>query len=417
MKILPLTWFRLSTLTPTPQAVAQDRTRLPLQVFPHPLRPSDPIHEPGIHIERFTIFTDTGEQGLTPTLLLSPRSAGDPSGPSETAPVPSTAADAITSSSSDDDDDDGDNSDVDTSIPTASRAPATHPHPRPRHPCVLFLHATGTDKESLLPEMIAFTRRGYVACAIDARYHGERDPWASLSGVPRAAAYNDALVRAWRGETAERPFLLDTTWDLLGIVDFLTEFRPDVDPGRIGVTGISLGGMHAWLLAALEPRIRAAAPRIGIQNFGWALEHQQYHARCASIPDVFEAAQADLDTKSESDESESDALTPRVVRAVWEKLLPGLLGPGGFDTPNSLPLIAPRALAVINAAEDARNPMPGLWEHVLGPTWRRYEALVGAARVAELFQVFFQEGVGHRPTPEMAAFAAQFLDQHLGLHA
>ncbi len=42
-------------------------------------------------------------------------------------------------------------------------------------------------------------------------------------------------VRAWR-DGLERPFLIDTVWDLLHLVDYLVT-RPDVDPGRIGITG------------------------------------------------------------------------------------------------------------------------------------------------------------------------------------
>ena len=41
--------------------------------------------------------------------------------------------------------------------------------------------------------------------------------------------------------------------------------RPDVDAARLGCTGVSLGGMHAWLLAALDPRVACAAPLIGVQ--------------------------------------------------------------------------------------------------------------------------------------------------------
>ena len=41
--------------------------------------------------------------------------------------------------------------------------------------------------------------------------------------------------------------------------------RPDVDAARLGCTGVSLGGMHAWLLAALDPRVACAAPFIGVQ--------------------------------------------------------------------------------------------------------------------------------------------------------
>ena len=69
--------------------------------------------------------------------------------------------------------------------------------------------------------------------------------------------------RAWRG-SGEHPFLLDNVYDLQRLLDYL-EARPDVDPRRMGVTGVSLGGMHAWLLAALDERLAAAAPMIGVQ--------------------------------------------------------------------------------------------------------------------------------------------------------
>ncbi len=48
------------------------------------------------------------------------------------------------------------------------------------------------------------------------------------------------------------------------LLDYL-ETRPDVDAARIGVTGVSLGGMHSWLLAAVDHRAAAAAPMIGVQ--------------------------------------------------------------------------------------------------------------------------------------------------------
>eukprot|EP00438_Fugacium_kawagutii_P004012 Skav222472 [mRNA] locus=scaffold242:37632:46709:+ [translate_table: standard] len=40
---------------------------------------------------------------------------------------------------------------------------------------------------------------------------------------------------------------------------------------RIGATGVSLGGMASWLLAAADPRVYASAPAIGVQSFHHAL--------------------------------------------------------------------------------------------------------------------------------------------------
>ena len=48
------------------------------------------------------------------------------------------------------------------------------------------------------------------------------------------------------------------------LLDYL-KTRPDVDAARVGVTGVSLGGMHLWLLAAVDHRVAAAAPMIGVQ--------------------------------------------------------------------------------------------------------------------------------------------------------
>lgn len=53
-------------------------------------------------------------------------------------------------------------------------------------------------------------------------------------------------------------------WDLTILLDYL-ETRPDVDSSRIGMTGISLGGMHSWLTMALDDRVAVAAPMIGVQ--------------------------------------------------------------------------------------------------------------------------------------------------------
>ena len=53
-----------------------------------------------------------------------------------------------------------------------------------------------------------------------------------------------------------------------------------------------------------------------MQSFGWAVAHDAFHARVGSIPAVFAAAAVDMGRSS---------VTAEVVRAVWDKLLPGLL--------------------------------------------------------------------------------------------
>jgi hypothetical protein len=104
-----------------------------------------------------------------------------------------------------------------------------------RRPAVVLVHASYSSKEVLLPQMASYARRGYVAAALDNRYHGERDSASGLplagaqsgaspgggsggggsvvvaSGAGRGVAYQEAVVAAFRG-SGERPFLLDTAW-------------------------------------------------------------------------------------------------------------------------------------------------------------------------------------------------------------
>ena len=53
------------------------------------------------------------------------------------------------------------------------------------------------------------------------------------------------------------------TWNAIRALDYL-ETRPDVDRTRIGMTGRSGGGAYTWWVAALDDRIKVAAPTAGI---------------------------------------------------------------------------------------------------------------------------------------------------------
>ncbi|KOM28661.1 hypothetical protein LR48_Vigan561s005100 [Vigna angularis] len=90
-----------------------------------------------------------------------------------------------------------------------------------KRPAVVFLHDMNKNKEFFRPLLKAYASRGYIAVAVDACYHGERAMYTH--------AYRDVC-------------------DLMRLADYLTE-REDIDPSRIGITGISLGGIHAWFAA------------------------------------------------------------------------------------------------------------------------------------------------------------------------
>src|SRR5215510_2664875 len=104
-----------------------------------------------------------------------------------------------------------------------------------RRPVVVALHGTGGNKEGQLALLKELAGLGFIAVAIDGRYHGERTKAGKGS-----AEYSESILRAYR-TGREHPFLYDTVWDVLRLIDYL-ETREDVDAKRIGLIGFSKGG-------------------------------------------------------------------------------------------------------------------------------------------------------------------------------
>ncbi|KAF8099340.1 hypothetical protein N665_0245s0018 [Sinapis alba] len=256
-----------------------------------------------------------------------------------------------------------------------------------RRPAIVFMHGTNTNKEWLRPWLEAYASRGYVAIGLDSRYHGER--------AGSKTAYRDALISSWKnGDTM--PFIFDTVWDLIKLAEYLTQ-REDIDPKRIGITGISLGGMHAWFAAAADTRYSVAVPLIGVQGFRWAIENDEWEARVNSIKPLFEEARIDMG-KSEIDKE--------VVEKVWNRIAPGLASQ--FDSPNSLSVTAPRPLYILNGAKDPRCPLGGL----VVPLERAHKAYDETASPGN-FKFVAEEGVGHEVTSFMIKESSDWFDKFL----
>lgn len=213
-------------------------------------------------------------------------------------------------------------------------------------PAVVVLHGTGGNKEGesgLLKELSA---RGFVAIAIDGRYHGARIP----GGAHGTKEYNEAIFRAWQepdDKKREHPFYFDTVYDVWRTIDYLLS-RKDVDGKRIGLVGFSKGGIETWLAAATDERIKVAVPAIGVQSLRWSLENEQWQGRANTIHDAHaEVARA-------LGEPEINA---KVCRALWTRVVPGILDE--FDCPQMLTAIAPRPLLILNGEKDPNNPLGG----------------------------------------------------------
>src|SRR5438876_8990189 len=172
-----------------------------------------------------------------------------------------------------------------------------------RRPAVIVLHGTGDSKEGMLDLAGELAARGFVAVAIDGRYHGER----TKSG------YDEAILRAYK-TGKEHPFLYDTVWDVMRLIDYL-ETRDDVDPKRIGLIGFSKGGSETYLAAAADPRIAVAVPCIGVMSFRWAIEDNSWQARIETMQAAFDAAAQDSGVSKPGAD---------FVRIFYDRVAPGI---------------------------------------------------------------------------------------------
>lgn len=169
-------------------------------------------------------------------------------------------------------------------------------------------------------------------------------------------------------------------WDVSRLLDWLVT-RDDVDPARLGLIGFSKGGIEAWLCAAADPRLTATVSCLGLQSFGWALDHNAWQPRTDTIKAAFVAAASDTGVVSPG---------PRFARKFYDRIAPGLAD--RFDAPQMLPLIAPRAFLAINGDSDPLTPLAGV------------ENCASAARLAyagapDSFTLIVQTRTGHKITP------------------
>jgi len=137
------------------------------------------------------------------------------------------------------------------------RVPAVLYRPKDieKPPCVLFLHGYGGNKDNARFAAALMIPQGFAVLAIDARLHGERaEAGRTLLSVEGLAG-------------PDRP-MVATVIDNRRALDYL-QTREDLDAERIGVMGVSMGGMLGSVLAGVDERVDAAA--LIVAGGSWAL--------------------------------------------------------------------------------------------------------------------------------------------------
>jgi dienelactone hydrolase len=247
-----------------------------------------------------------------------------------------------------------------------------------RLPAILWCHWHGGEYDNGKQELLRaehtpttpgpdLTARGYAVLGIDAYCFGERNGQgpggpAERGGVGELTASKFEL---WVGRSLWGMIVRD---DLMAL-DYLVS-RPEIDPERIGVTGISMGATRSWWLMALDDRIKAGVAVACLTRYQNLIAHESMKAHGIYY------------------------------------YVPGLLN--HFDTEAIVALAAPRALLFQTGDQDQGSPADGV--HLIEQKVRPVYQLYGADRQ---FQSILYRGVGHVYLPEMWQKTVAWLDDHL----
>ena len=144
------------------------------------------------------------------------------------------------------------------------------------YPAVLYPlgHELGGKSNPTWQQMLAtLARRGYVALTWDPVGQGERIQLYSSDlrdSMLRSSTTEHTILGIQCLLTGEH-IARYTIWDGIRALDYLLS-RKEVDPERVAITGNSGGGTHTTYIAALDDRIKVAAPSCFITSWHWMLK-------------------------------------------------------------------------------------------------------------------------------------------------
>ena len=247
-----------------------------------------------------------------------------------------------------------------------------------RVPGILFCHWHGGEydigKEEIfqsrhMPEAPgpALARRGFAVLGIDAYCFGERNGKGPGGSEEKGSAgeMTASKFNLWVGRSLWGMILRD---DLMAC-DYLAS-RPEVDPERLGVTGISMGATRTWWLMALDERFKTGVAVACLTRYQDLIHHQELKAHGIYY------------------------------------FVPGLLQ--HFDTEAIVSLIAPRPVLFQTGDQDSGSPVDGI--HTIENAVRPVYGLYG--QTGE-FQSLVYPGLGHVYTQDMWDKTQAWLTRHL----
>ncbi|MGQ9573862.1 MAG: dienelactone hydrolase family protein [Thermoguttaceae bacterium] len=178
-------------------------------------------------------------------------------------------------------------------VPALLLVPERRPQPAAG---LLYIHSHGDNydlgKEELLrglnvmkPYAPVCVEKGLVTLAIDSWCFSGR----KHKPDGRRGEHDTFKLMLWRGQVLWGMMLFDE----YQAVSYL-QSRPEVDPGRIGAFGISMGSTKAWWLAALDPRVRLCANLCCLTDYEELIraDHLAGHGIYYYVPELLKHFQA-----------------------------------------------------------------------------------------------------------------------------
>jgi dienelactone hydrolase len=235
-------------------------------------------------------------------------------------------------------------------------------NPAARLPAILYVcghSGRGRDgnKTAFQDHGLWFASNGYVCLIVDTLQLGE------VAGKHHGT-YN--LNRFWWQSRGYTPAGVEC-WNGIRGIDYLCS-RPDVDPDRIGVTGISGGGATTVWMAAADDRVKVAVPVSGMSDLESYVSNQVINGHCDCMFAI------------------------NTYQWEWTTILA---------------LFAPKPLLFANSDNDRIFPMDGN-RRVITRLRRAYEMLGAPDKVDE----YISKG-GHEDRPDLRLAAFRFMNKHL----
>jgi dienelactone hydrolase len=147
--------------------------------------------------------------------------------------------------------------------------PANGPYPAVLYSCGHYNGGRNGNKSACSEHGLWFASHGYVCLIYDTIELGEVN-------TTHHGTYNQQ--RWWWHSAGFTPAGAEC-WNAIRAIDYL-QSRPEVDPKRIGATGISGGGAATFWISAADDRIKISAPVSGMSDLTWYVGEDGVNGHC-----------------------------------------------------------------------------------------------------------------------------------------